>query len=80
MESARSVTAALQKKSLSELLERVGSSYSTATVPRANFRAALQRQAVALYLSQINDPSEEMDDPVMLLLEKAHSLQQSEST
>ena len=80
MESARNATAALQKKSLSELLERMGSSYSTATEPLANFKAALRRQAVVLYLEQLNDPSDAMDDPVMLLLEKAQSLQLSEST
>lgn len=76
--SAPSAAEVRQKKNLSALLERMECSCLSAAVPRANFKAALQQAAVNLYLKQIENPSDQMDDPVMLLLEKAQSLQLSE--
>lgn len=77
-ESALSAEEARRKKSLSVLLEKMECSCSSAAVPRANFKAALRQAAVNLYLLQKESPSDRMDDPVMLLLEKAQSLQLNE--
>jgi hypothetical protein len=62
-------------KRLSQLVASTVGSYSSATVRPADLKAQLHKVAVQLYLAQgLDSPSESMDDPVMLLLEKAQSL------
>jgi hypothetical protein len=73
--SAPSVAEARLEKNLSRLAASLVASCSSATVPRADLRARLQSAAVKLYLARgLDNPSESMDDPVILLLEKAQSL------
>lgn len=62
------------RKSLSLLVARVAHSGSGASERAASFAAQLRREAVDLYMKELQNPSEEMDDPVMLLLEKAQFL------
>jgi hypothetical protein len=73
--SAHPAEEAALKKVVSQLLEQAISSNSSVTVPRANLVEFLRDEAAKLYLmepSLMN--SESLTDPVMMLLEKAHSL------
>jgi hypothetical protein len=71
---APTATEETEKKLASRLVESMVASYSTASVPPADLKVRLHKAAVRLYLAQLSNPSESMDDPVMLLLEKAQSL------
>jgi hypothetical protein len=75
-ESAPDARAETLRKSLSLLVARAAHSSSGAGEPAANFVALLRQQAVELYMKQLEttEVSDSMDDPVMILLEKAQFL------
>lgn len=69
-----------QKKSLSPLLAQMAGFSSSATEPHVNFVAQLRQRAVELYLQEMDNPSESLNDPVMTLLSEAHSLSLRETS
>jgi hypothetical protein len=73
--SAPSVAEAARERKLSQLLDSMVASYTTASATPADLKARLHQTAVRWYLAQgLDNPSESMDDPVIKLLEKAQSL------
>lgn len=81
---APSAKAAEQAKSLSRVVDEMLASFFSVTETRAASREALSSAAFSLrqaaveeYTKQLESPSDSMDDLVMMLLEKAHSLQSS---
>lgn len=77
-ESVPDATAVAEEKEVSLLLELLTPSSTCATETRAHFAASCRSAAVQLYLEYPNlRESDSLSDPVIRLLEKAHSLKMS---
>lgn len=83
---ARNAEADEQEKRLSRVVGEMVDSFLIASELRADSKALsrlvveLREQAVKAYLKQVDSPSESTDDYVMTLLERAHYLENLQSS
>lgn len=74
VKSVRTATAGPAVKEVLMSLEKADSLFIAATEHPVGLEERLRNRAVDLYLQQMENPSESLDDEVMTLLERADSL------